>query len=169
MYLFASVAQNLCWIIFVGQQLILYWEWSFSGPLIWLNDIWYLGKLCFVFSGLDHGAWWHVLCGGGSPVMREKVAEKLFRQSCLACSSHLNLHCRPVSWPGLLIGSSVQSKKQCSALLTVCLAGTWKSIYRWPEGHSKQHPCGVNCFWPWHSTDVVWELLQPVCRCGSHK
>lgn len=117
---------------------------------------------------LWRGPWSLMTCFmGGSPVMREKVAEKLFRQSCLACSSHLNLHCRPVSWPGLLIGSSVQSKKQCSALLTVCLAGTWKSIYRWPEGHRKQHPCGVNCFWPWHL--LMWsESFCNLCADVVH-
>lgn len=69
----------------------------------------------------------------------------------------LNLNSWPVHWLCLLIGSSVQSKEWCSALLTICLARTWKSIYQW-QGHSKQHPCGVGCFWPWHSTDAVWEL-----------
>lgn len=96
-----------------------------------------------------------------SPVMKTKVSGKLFRQRGLALRIlpiRLNFNSRPVHWLCLLIGSSVQSKKQCSALLTVCLARTWKSIYHWPKGHSKQHPCGAGCCWPWRSADVVWEL-----------
>jgi hypothetical protein len=144
--------------IFIWQHFVFYQEWSFWGPLIWLNDIWYLDKPWFIFSGLDRGVWWHVFMGDhlwwGQRSLKscsDRVAWPLV--------AHLNLHFRPVSWLCLLIGSSVWSKKQCSASLTICLAGTWKSIYRWPKGQSKQHPCGVGWFRPWHSTDVVWELL----------
>lgn len=121
------------------------------------NDL--SGAIWFVCA-LTHDIWIHhdlfpcwlctwslVTCFTGDHLWwGQRSVESCSNREVWPRGAHLNLNSRPVHWLCLLIGSSVQNKKQCSALLTVCLARTWKSICWWPKRHSKQHPYGVGCF-----------------------
>lgn len=83
------------------------------------------------------------------PTIRTTVSGKLFKQRGLALRIlpvHLNLSSQPVHWLCVLIGSSVQSKIQCSGLFTVCLARTWKSIHWWQKDRANNIPMEVGVF-----------------------
>ena len=171
MHLFTSAAYSLFWpttlhfcassSFFISNDLSrAVWFVCAVTHDIWIN--------CYLFP-LWLCTWSSVTCFTGDHLWwGQRSVESCSNREVWPRGVCLNLNSRPVHWLCLLIGSSVQSKKRCSALLAICLARTWKSIYQWAKGHSKQHPCGAGCFWPWNSTHAVWELPQPVCRCGSH-